>query len=89
VQTVSITQLNLLPNKKYVESYWNAYYTFITGLSATNTTVPVIQCILQHSSFIMVHSRAAVIGCLGEGSFLCDMAVMLDVAKERPSTKHK
>ena len=64
MQTVGITKLNLLPNKKSVESYWNAYYTFITGLSATNTTVPVIQCILQYSSFITVHSRAAVIGCM-------------------------
>jgi len=29
-------------------SYWNAYYTFITDLSATNTTMPVIQGILQY-----------------------------------------
>jgi len=89
VQTVSITKLNLLPNKKHVESYWNAYYTFISGLLVTNTTVPVIRCILQYSSCIMVHRRAAVIGCLRDARFLRHKSAMLDVAKERPSTKHK
>jgi hypothetical protein len=75
--------------KKQTESYWNADYTFITDLSATNTTLPVIQCILRYISFITVHSTAAVIGCLRDAGFVCDKAAMLDVAKERPSTKHK
>jgi len=65
------------------------YYTFITGLTATNTTLHAIQCILQHSTFITVHSGAAVIGCLGDAGFVCDTAAMLDVTKERASTKHK
>ena len=72
-----------------MESYWNVYYTLNTGLLATNTAVLVIQRILQYSSFITVRRRTAVIGCLGDADLLCDKAGMLDVTKERPSTKHK
>jgi hypothetical protein len=85
VHTVSITKLNLLPTKKYTETYWNAYYTFITDLSATNTTLSVIQSILQYISFI----TSAVIGCPRDAGFLLDKTAMLNVAKERPSTKYK
>ena len=78
VHTVSITQL-YYPPKKHIGNYWNAHYTLITDLSPTNTTLPIIQCILQYISFITVHSGAAVIGCLGDVGLLRDKAAMFEV----------